>query len=122
MAIEAASEDLQRFRNGDRGHPFVLVQLLRFVDGGREKYLQYSTAAQPILFRLGAQILYAGECIEPLLAGEGQAWDGIVVVRYPRRSVYVDMLADADYQAIVQLRRSALREAVLLPMDDWGGG
>ncbi len=122
MAIEPAGEDLQRFRKGDEGRPFVLVQLLRFVEGGREKYLEYSTAAQPILLRLGAQILYAGECVEPLLAGEGQAWDGIVVVRYPARAVYLDMLADPHYLAIVHLRRSALREAVLLPMDDWGAG
>lgn len=118
MAIEPSSEALEHFRKGARG-PFVLTQLLRFAEGGREKYLEYSVAAQPILMRLGAQIVYAGECVEPLLAGEGQAFDGIVVVRYPSRDAYLSMLADPAYQGIVHLRREALEEAVLLPTDDW---
>jgi uncharacterized protein (DUF1330 family) len=119
MAIEASSSDLERFRRGDERKPFVLVQLLRFAEGGRDRYLQYSVQAQPILRSLGAQVLYGGECIEPLLAGEGQAWDAVVLVRYPSRTAYVQMQADPAYQAIAPLRRSALREAVLLPMNDW---
>ena len=37
MAIEANDADLQRFREGDDGKPLVMVQLLRFVDGGRDR-------------------------------------------------------------------------------------
>jgi len=119
--IEPAAADLEAFRKGDDGRPFVLVQLLRFTEGGRDKYLQYSATAQPILRALGAQVLYAGECVKPLVAGEGQAWDAVVVVRYPSRSAYVQMLGDPGFRAIADLRRAALREAVYLPMDDWPG-
>jgi len=79
---------------------------------GREKYLQYSAAAQPIARSFGAQVLYAGECVAPLLAAPGQAWDGIVVLRYPSRAAYVSMQRDPKYQAIAHLRREALREAI----------
>ncbi len=106
--IEPAAADLEAFRKGDDGRPFVLVQLLRLT-------------AQPILRALGAQVLYAGECVEPLVAGEEQPWDAIVVVRYPNRSAYVQMLGDPGFRAIADLRRAALREAVFLPMDDWPG-
>jgi len=119
--IEPTAADLERFRKGDNGRPFVLVQLLRFTERGRDKYLQYSATAQPILRALGGQVLYAGECVEPLAAVEGQAWDAIVVVRYPSRSAYVQMLGDPGFRAIADLRRGALREAVFLPMDDWPG-
>jgi uncharacterized protein (DUF1330 family) len=119
VPVEPSSVELQRFKEGDSGRPMVLVQLLRFNDGGRDLYLQYSFTAQQILRRIDAQVLYAGECIEPLLAGEGEVWDGMVIVRYPNRTAYVEMLADPEYQAIAPLRRSALREAVILPMDDW---
>ena len=118
MAIEPSAEDLERFRAGDTGRPFVLVQLLRFTEGGREKYLQFSASAQGILRPLGGQVLYAGECVQPL---SGEDWDAIVIVRYPSRAAYLEMLADPRYQSIVQLRREALREAALLPMDDWPG-
>ncbi|SRR5258707_10493582 len=119
MPVDLSSAELQRFKEGDTGRPLVLVQLLRFNEGGRERYLQYSVTAQEILLRLGAQVLYAGECVEPLLAGEGQDWDAVVIVRYSSRASYVEMLAGAEHQAIASLRTSALRDAVILPMDDW---
>ena len=118
---EPTPADLEKFRKSDDGRPFVLVQLLRFTEGGRDKYLQYSATAQPILRVLGAQVLYAGESVKPLVAGEGQAWDAVVVIRYPSRSAYVQMLGDPGFRAIADLRRAALREAVFLPMDDWPG-
>jgi uncharacterized protein (DUF1330 family) len=121
MAIEPRSEDLKAFRDADNGRPFVMVQLLRFVEGGRDRYLGYSAAAQPILTRIGAQVLYAGECARPLVAPEGQSWDAVVLVRYPGRRAYAEMLADAEYQAIAPVRRAALRDATLYPMDDWPG-
>ncbi len=117
MAIEPGSADLQRFGEGGGG-PLVMVQLLRFADGGRDRYLQYSAAAQRVLAKVGAQVLYGGECTEPLLATAGN-WDAVVLVRYPSRAAYLEMLAHPDYQEIAPLRRAALREALLLPMNDW---
>ncbi|SRR5260370_723688 len=120
MAIEPSPGELQRFRQADDRKPLVLVQLLRFREGGRERYLEYSAKAQLILGRLGAQVLYAGECMQPLLA-ESPAWDGVVIVRYPSRAAYLEMLADTEYQAITGLRRAALAEVMLLQMNDWPG-
>jgi uncharacterized protein (DUF1330 family) len=119
VALAASSTDLDRFLSADTGRPFVLVQLLRFAEGGRDVYLRYSVAAQPILRSIGAQVLYAGECIAPLVAPAGGAWDAVVLVRYPDRAAYARMQSDPEYLAIAHLRRSALREAMLLPMDDW---
>jgi uncharacterized protein (DUF1330 family) len=116
VAIDPGDADLQRF--GEGSGPLVMVQLLRFADGGRDRYLEYSAKAHPFLARAGAQVLYGGECDDALLAPEGK-WDAVVLVRYPSRSAYLEMLADPAYQEIAPLRRSALREAVLLPMNDW---
>ncbi|TMB09142.1 MAG: DUF1330 domain-containing protein [Deltaproteobacteria bacterium] len=120
MAIDPSGADLQRFGEGDAGEAFVMVQLLRFAEGGRERYLQYSAKAHPFLTRVGAQVLYGGECNDPLLAPEGN-WDAVVLVRYPSRGAYLEMVGDPEYQEIAPLRRSALREAALLPMNDWPG-
>jgi uncharacterized protein (DUF1330 family) len=118
MAIEPDAMQLERFRQGDDGRPVVLFQLLRFAQGGREKYLEYANAAQAILVRLGAQILYAGEAGPPLV---GEGWDGIVITRYPTRSAYVEMQSDPEYMKIVPLRRASLREASMVPTNDWPG-
>ena len=121
MDIEPGSSELERFRKGDSGRPFVLVQLLRFAEGGRDLYLKYSVAAQPIVRSFGGQVLYAGECVEPLLAPPGQDWDAVVLVRYPNRAAYLDMLAASAWRGIASQRRAALREVAVLPMDDWPG-
>jgi len=120
MATEASEDDLRRFRDTDDGKSLVMVQLLRFAAGGRDRYLEYSAAAQRLLARFGAQVLYAGECRQPLSA-DGGGWDAIVLVRYPSRTAYLSMLEDPEYGAIAPLRRAALREAAFLPMDDWPG-
>ena len=121
MAIEPDRGDVQRFLEGDDKRPFVMVQLLRLAEGGRDKYVQYSFAAQPIVRKFGGEVLYAGSCIEPLLAPRGQGWDGVVIVRYPSRAAYVQFHQSPEYRAIVHLRGEALRESMLLPMDDWPG-
>ena len=121
MGIDPGSSELERFRKGDSGRPFVLVQLLRFAEGGRDQYLGYSVVAQPIVRSFGGQVLYAGECVEPLLAAPGQDWDAVVLVRYPNRAAYLDMLAAPDWRAIAPQRSAALRDVALLPMDDWPG-
>ena len=122
MPIEPTADALERFLTGDTRRPMVLTQLLRFNPGGRDLYLQYFAKVEPLLGRIGAQLTYAGECLEePLLAGPGQAWDAVVIVRYPTRAAYAELLRDPDYQSAVALRRAALSEAVLLPMDDWPG-
>jgi uncharacterized protein (DUF1330 family) len=121
MAIEPDDAQLQRFLENDDKRPFVMVQLLRLGEDGQNKYLRYSFAAQPIVRRFGAEVLYAGSCTEPLLAAQGQAWDGVVIVRYPSRAAYAQFHQSPEYRAIAHLRADALREVMLLPMDDWPG-
>src|SRR5215470_5949859 len=120
MAFDPDDAVLRRFGEGDDQKPLVLVQLLRFTEGGRERYLEYSVAAQRLLVGVGAQVLYAGECTEPLFAPQG-AWDAVVLVRYPNRRAYLEFLGHPAYQEIAPLRQAALREVALLPMNDWPG-
>src|SRR3954469_25593875 len=100
MAIEPGTAELERFRAAEDGRPVVLFQLLRFAEGGRDRYLQYAAAAQAILVRLGAQVLYAGEAGAPLV---GETWNAVVITRYQTRTSYADMLADPEYQKLAPL-------------------
>ena len=119
MPIDPEPAALEAFAAADPGRPLVMVQLLRFTEGGRDRYLEYTAAMQPVLLRLGAAVLYGGECGEPLLAT--QRWDAVVVVRYPSRAAYLEMLADPVHQKVDPLRRAALQDAMVLPANDWAG-
>lgn len=94
----------------------VMLNLLRFTEDGRESYARYSRALLGgLLDRYGAKVLYAGNGDTALVAEDGQAWDMVLLVRYPSREAFAKMTADPDYQKVAHLREQALVEAVLQP-------
>lgn len=91
-----------------------MLNLLRFAEGGRELYAQYADAVgKTFLPRYGGEVLYSGEGSTALVADDGQAWDAVLIVRYPSREAFCQMVADPEYQQVTELRTRALSEAVL---------
>ncbi|SCL14290.1 protein of unknown function [Micromonospora nigra] len=123
MAVDPTGSDLKEFLAADPEEPVVMLNLLRFAEGGRESYQRYAAALQEtFLPRYGAKVLYAGDGGPALVAEEGQAWDAVVLVRYPSRSAFSRMVADPEYQEVTRWRTAALREAVLQPTSRWVDG
>lgn len=119
MAIDPRRTDLERFLAEDPGGPVVMLNLLRFADGGGARYAEYARAVQPFLAKVGGELVYAGDGAAALVAEAGQAWDAVLLVRYPSRAAFAAMVADPAYQQITHLRTAALREAVLQPTAPW---
>ncbi|WP_045821479.1 DUF1330 domain-containing protein [Williamsia herbipolensis] len=114
MAIDPRGVDLKRFLAEDPGGPVVMLNLLRFAEGGRDDYERYAAALEDsFLPRHGGQVLYAGDGSTALVAEDGQAWDMVLIVRYPSRRAFSEMVADPEYQTVTSLRTKALVEAVL---------
>ena len=114
--IEFEDSALDTLLAEDPGGPVVMLNLLRFrPDGGRESYQRYVEAVGAVSARHGVQITYLGEGGRALAAEEGQAWDMVLLVRYPSREHFVAMIRDPAYQQIEHLRAEALVEAVLQP-------
>lgn len=122
MAVDPVGADLKRLLAEDPGGPVVMLNLLRFKpDGGRESYAKYSEAlADTYLARYGGEVLYAGDGSTVLVAEAGQAWDAVLVVRYPSREAFSRMVADPEYQQFTHFRTEALEEAVLQATVPWG--
>ncbi|MFR0357329.1 DUF1330 domain-containing protein [Streptomyces sediminimaris] len=120
MAVDPTGADLKRLLADDPGGPVVMLNLLRFAPGGRSLYQQYARhLEETFLPRYGAQVLYAGNGAEALVAEDGQAWDAVILVRYPSREAFSRMVADPEYQEVTTLRTRALAEAVLQPTTQW---
>lgn len=120
MAVDPRGKDLKRYLEEDPGGPVVMLNLLRFAEGGRDAYARYAEALQQtFLPRYGAKVLYAGDGSTSLVAEAGQAWDAVVLVRYPSRTAFSEMVADPDYQEVTGLRSGALEEAVLQATVPW---
>lgn len=120
MAVDPRGADLKRYLAEDPGGPVVMLNLLRFkADGGRERYLEYVEHFRTTAAPHGAEVLYVGDGSTPLVAEEGQAWDAVLLVRYPSRQAFSDMVRDPAYSAGTHLRTEALEEAVLQATSEW---
>jgi uncharacterized protein (DUF1330 family) len=96
--------------------PVFMLNLLEFLpDGGGERYAEYGTAVAPLLEKVGGRPIFAAQPAEDLI-GEGH-WDLMVVVEYPTRQAFLDMVSSPEYQAITHLRTESLRRSELRAMD-----
>ena len=96
-----------------------MLNLLAFKpEGGRERYEEYGEAVAPSLEKVGGRIVFMG-APGPALLGE-ESWDLVVLVEYPTRQAFLNMIGSADYQAIGHLRTEALAKGELHPLDPAG--
>lgn len=95
----------------------VMLNLIKFKpDGGRARYFEYLEMAKPILARFGAKILVGGDGLPVLTSGQDQGWDAAVLVQYPRRSAFKDMVDDPEYQVAFKVGAEAIADIVLQPL------
>lgn len=118
MSVLPTRETLDAFRAEDRGSPVVMLNLLRYSDDG-SLYGEYSRRVLPILARFGAEVVYSGGCSTLVIAGDpGGEWDAVLLVRYPSRSAFLEMIADPEYLEAAKLREEGLADSVLQATDE----
>jgi uncharacterized protein (DUF1330 family) len=102
-------------KRADEG-PVYMLNLLEFVpNGGAERYAEYGEAVAPLFARAGGQPIFAGRPSESLI-GEG-SWDLMILVSYPTRQAFLDMVSSPEYQEIEHLRTESLVRSELRAMD-----
>jgi uncharacterized protein (DUF1330 family) len=120
VPVDPTGQDLKRYLAEDPGGPVVMLNLLRYkADGGREGYQRYVEAFEQHAGRFGAELVYVGDCQSILVAPEHWDWDAVLMVRYPSRQAFSDMVRDPEYQQVTHLRTEALDEAVLQATSSW---
>jgi uncharacterized protein (DUF1330 family) len=98
------------------GSPVVMLNLLAFKAGrGRERYGEYGEAVAPLLERAGGRVLFAGDAAPPLIGEAG--WDMVLLVEYPTRRAFLEMIGSEAYGAIAHLRTEGVERAELHPLD-----
>ena len=102
--------------------PVTMVNLVRFrersADGdgtGWDAYTRYSAAIPALLRGVGGVILWAGKA-EGAAYGDLSAnhWDFVVLVRYPSRVAFLDMVTSAEYARANVHRENGVDEHVIL--------
>lgn len=96
----------------DKG-PVVMVNMLRLRD--RAAYRRYSELAMPLIKARGGTVLWAGNG-EAVAFGEPQEdrWDYVVLVRYPSRAAFLEMVRSPEYATANTHREQAVAKHVIL--------
>lgn len=116
-------DELEKMAAGDPDEPVYMLNMLRYretaqlgfgVDGlsGRAAYQIYGQKFAELNPRFGGEPVWMGRAQTSIIGEE--PWDIIILVRYPTRKQFVDMLADPDYQAIAPIRAAALADSRLI--------
>jgi uncharacterized protein (DUF1330 family) len=114
---EAFREFLERSRS-DQDGPIVMLNLLALKpDGGYEKYMEYGQAVAPILEKVGGRPVFSGEGESALIGPADKRWDLVLLVEYPSRAAFLEMIGSGEYQAIAHLRTEALTASELHPLE-----
>ena len=107
----------------DPDEPVVMLNLLKYrdqaadgagVDGlsGEEAYRTYGRAFAELNPRFGGEPIWMGRALATVIGAED--WDLMILVRYPTRKQFIDMINDPDYQAIAPIRSAALADSRLV--------
>ena len=97
-----------------------MLNLLKYKgEEGKASYAKYAEAVIPHLERVGGEIVYAGDCSTTAIGAEYHDWDAVLLVRYPSRQKFLEMVMDPSYQEITELRTNGLESAVLEATKPW---
>jgi uncharacterized protein (DUF1330 family) len=121
MFIDPTGDQLRELAAGDPDEPIVMLNLLRFAgdEGAASYYEGYGAAVQPILERIGAHVDWQGD-VGSVVIGDPDAdrWDAVLLVSYPSRSAFLDMIRSPDYQEIAKLRAAGLADSRLIACNE----
>ncbi len=126
--IDPTGDQLKAFMASDLAEPVIMLNLLAFAAtatydpalgeparSGAEAYGVYSETAQRTIEAVGGRILTVASGHKALI-GPPDEWDAVVLVFYPSRQAFLDMIARPDYQAAVHHRTAGLSNTRLIPL------
>lgn len=101
--------------------PVVMLNLVRFraksTDGngsGWDAYLRYSQLTAPLIKARHGTVLWAGNVEGAAFGDPGKRWDYAVLVMYPSRAAFLDMVTSDAYAKANVHREAGAEEHLIL--------
>jgi uncharacterized protein (DUF1330 family) len=127
-SVEPSPEGLQSFlESGADDSPIVMINLLRDREradypagfaaepcSGREAYQPYGAVAAQRIASVGGRMLWMGSVRATLIGPDAEEWDDAVLVEYPSRKAFLEMVSQPEYLAAAPHRTAALEDSRLI--------
>ncbi len=104
----------------DEGPVYMLNLIALQPEGGAEGYAEYGRRVAPLLAEVDCEIVYSGHGAELLSGRKEDAWDLVLLVRYPSRQALLSLITSETYQAVSRYRDESVVRSVLLATDPAG--
>ncbi|MFP4159815.1 MAG: DUF1330 domain-containing protein [Desulfobacterales bacterium] len=120
--ILPTEEQFQNIQSVSDHGELVMVNLLRFKpEGGEALYEKYSQMIYPIITKIGARVIYYGNGVMTFIGDD--YWDAVLLVEYPSRSAFMEMIRDPQYLEASRYRQEGLIDSRLyVTRPQWMGG
>ena len=92
----------------------VMLNLLKFKEGGADTYFRYGDAAIGMVEERGGRVLWSGRAEQVLIGDPAADWDVVVLVEYPSRAAFVEMVSSPEYLEAHADREAGLERTVVL--------
>ena len=128
MAITPTKEQFSAFAHHDRDGEVVMLNLLHFAESepdegaessspssGKVAYRDYSEDVVRMVESRGGRVVWTGQPEQVLIGDDvSDGWDLVVLVSYPSRSAFIDMVTSPNYNESHTKRERGLDRTVLL--------
>ncbi|HEX6310773.1 MAG TPA: DUF1330 domain-containing protein [Acidimicrobiia bacterium] len=110
----------QLARSPDTG-PVVMLNLLKFRastgdgrDSGAAAYARYGDAAVEMIENRGGRVLWAGRADQILIGDPDEPWDQVLLVQYPTRQAFIEMVTTPEYVEAHEHREQGLERTIVV--------
>ncbi len=127
MPVDPTAEQIRALADWPAATPVVMLNLLKFAervteragaDGmpAPESYGRFGEQGSELLEAAGGRILWQGHGDSVVIGDDRDRWDVAVLVEYPSRQAFVDMVSSPEYREFSEARASALTDSRLIAM------
>jgi len=122
VAITPNRDQFRELSAAPDGGAVVMLNLLKFKPHadddagttGEDAYRAYGDAAVAMIEERGGQVIWAGHADQILIGDPAEDWDQVLLVQYPSRAAFLNMVAQPEYQDAHQHRESGLERTVVV--------
>jgi uncharacterized protein (DUF1330 family) len=122
VAITPNAEQFRELAAAPDDGPVVMLNLLRFKPRadtgagatGEQAYRTYGEAAMAMIEERGGRVIWAGHADQILIGDPAEEWDQVLLVEYPSRAEFLDMVSQPAYQDAHQHRESGLERTIVI--------
>ncbi len=120
-SIKPNPQQFQELAQAPDDKPVVMLNLLKFkkqAEGeqgsGADAYARYGESAVRMISETGGRLLWQARADQILIGDADEDWDTVLLVEYPSRKAFLEMVSRPDYMKSHEHREAGLERTIVI--------